>query len=65
MVKRTRYEKVYHNTNDKVITDVTRDGSRTTVDRKVKKSDGLFGTRFLGTTKHLSSSTKTKSKGWW
>jgi len=64
-IRRTKYEKIYHNTGDKVTTTVTRDGNSKSVEKSVKKSDGLFGTRFFGTTKQLSSSTTKKSKSWW
>ena len=44
-------------TGNKVTTRITRDGRNTHVERTLKKSDGLFGTRFLGTERTLTNKT--------
>ena len=52
-----KYEKVNNKTGNKVTTTVSRSGNSKTVERVLQKSDGLFGSRFLGSTKVLSSKT--------
>ena len=55
-----RYEKINPKTNDKVITTVTKRGNTTNVRRDLEKSDGLFGSRVLGTKKNLSNKTRRR-----
>lgn len=48
---------INNRTGNKVTTTVTKSGGSTRVTKDLKKSDGLFGTRFLGTEKRLSDKT--------
>ena len=57
-----KYEKINHKTGDKVTTYVTKHGNSTNVQRELHKSDGVLGTRFLGTKKLLSNKTTKRSK---
>lgn len=54
MFKKT-IERVNHKTGTKLTKEVSKDSNGDIrIQRKVKLSDGLFGTRFLGTEKRLS-----------
>ena len=48
---------INNKTGNKVTTTVTRSGGETRVTRDLKKSDGVFNTRFLGTEKRLTDKT--------
>lgn len=52
---------INHKTGNAVTTKVTRSGNSTHIERSLKKSDGLFGTRFLGTEKKLTDKTIRRS----
>ena len=51
---------INHKTGSKVTTTVSRSGNTTRVVKDLKKSDGLLGTRFLGTNKRISDKTYRK-----
>lgn len=55
-----KYEKINHKTGNKVTTHVTQNGRQKHVQRILQKSDGILGTRFLGTTKVLTNRTTTR-----
>jgi hypothetical protein len=61
MAKTTVTEKINNKTGNKVTTKVTRDGSTVHVEKTLKKSDGIFGSRVCGTEKTLSSKTIKRS----